>query len=121
MAETYADYVPQKCKWFGLGGIDNYLVCNFIVIRFRIFCKYLFFSLGIGRDGKPHPDPIVETASLSGVSMPDISHTLSIPKAVINQGLLSAPQLEAIVYACQQHEFFLASGERAGYLIGTFF
>ncbi|OXA51863.1 Protein strawberry notch 1 [Folsomia candida] len=83
MAETYADYVPQK--W---------------------------------RDGKPHPDPIVETASLSGVSMPDISHTLSIPKAVINQGLLSAPQLEAIVYACQQHEFFLASGERAGYLIG---
>ncbi|OXA57278.1 Protein strawberry notch [Folsomia candida] len=48
----------------------------------------------------------------------DAGYALNIPKTVINQGLLSAPQLEAIVYACQQHEFFLAGGDRAGYLIG---
>ncbi|XP_073704871.1 protein strawberry notch homolog 2a [Garra rufa] len=68
--------------------------------------------------GISHPDIVVETNTLSSVPPPDITYTLSIPDSAINSGLLSALQLEAIVYACQQHEVILQNGQRAGFLIG---
>ncbi|RWS20093.1 Protein strawberry notch-like protein, partial [Leptotrombidium deliense] len=68
--------------------------------------------------GIRHPDPVVETSSLSSVLPPDVWYNLSIPEEVIDEGKLSALQLEAIVYACQQHETFLPDGSRAGFLIG---
>lgn len=45
-------------------------------------------------------------------------YTLSLPDDVIDNGKLSALQLEAVVYASQQHDKFLEDGNRAGYLIG---
>ncbi|XP_029904737.1 strawberry notch homolog 2b isoform X2 [Myripristis murdjan] len=68
--------------------------------------------------GISHPDIVVETNTLSSVPPPDITYTLSIPKSTINNGLLSALQLEAIIYACQQHEVILQNNQRAGFLIG---
>ncbi|XP_018080638.1 protein strawberry notch homolog 2 isoform X2 [Xenopus laevis] len=68
--------------------------------------------------GRQHPDRVVETSTLSSVPPPDISYSLTLPSCIIEQGLLSALQLEAIVYACQQHEVILPSGQRAGFLIG---
>ncbi|XP_063311626.1 protein strawberry notch homolog 2 isoform X1 [Pelobates fuscus] len=68
--------------------------------------------------GRQHPDRVVETSTLSSVPPPDITYALSLPKSIIDRGLLSALQLEAIVYACQQHEVILPSGQRAGFLIG---
>ncbi|KAF4117879.1 protein strawberry notch homolog 2a isoform X1 [Onychostoma macrolepis] len=68
--------------------------------------------------GISHPDIVVETNTLSSVPPPDITYTLSIPDCSINSGLLSALQLEAIIYACQQHEVILQNGQRAGFLIG---
>ncbi|CAN7986972.1 unnamed protein product [Ixodes hexagonus] len=68
--------------------------------------------------GERHPDPVVETSSLSSVTPPAVWYNLSIPEEVIDRGLLSALQLEAIVYASQQHEVLLADGSRAGFLIG---
>ncbi|XP_077082520.1 strawberry notch homolog 2b isoform X1 [Siphateles boraxobius] len=68
--------------------------------------------------GKSHPDRVVETNTLSSVPPPDITYTLSIPETTINGGLLSALQLEAIIYACQQHEVILQNNQRAGFLIG---
>ena len=50
---------------------------------------------------------------------PDIWYILKLPQEVIDYCHLSALQLEAVVYACQQHETFLADGTRAGFLIGT--
>ena len=70
------------------------------------------------RLGEKHPDPVVETSSLSSVTPADIFYKLSIPESVIDYGHLSALQLESIVYACQKHESFLPSGYRAGFLIG---
>ncbi|VTJ68873.1 Hypothetical predicted protein [Marmota monax] len=66
--------------------------------------------------GKQHPDRVVETSTLSSVPPPDITYTLALPTA--DSGALSALQLEAITYACQQHEVLLPSGQRAGFLIG---
>nr|XP_020649832.1 protein strawberry notch homolog 2 isoform X1 [Pogona vitticeps] len=68
--------------------------------------------------GKQHPDRVVETSTLSSVPPPDITYTLSLPASVADNGLLSALQLEAITYACQQHEVLLPNGQRAGFLIG---
>lgn len=53
--------------------------------------------------GISHPDIVVETNTLSSVPPPDITYTLSISEITINSGLLSALQLEAIIYACQVH------------------
>ncbi|XP_066198121.1 protein strawberry notch homolog 2 isoform X1 [Saccopteryx leptura] len=66
--------------------------------------------------GKQHPDRVVETSTLSSVPPPDITYTLALPTS--NSEVLSALQLEAITYACQQHEVLLPSGQRAGFLIG---
>nr|KAF6347335.1 strawberry notch-like protein 2 [Pipistrellus kuhlii] len=66
--------------------------------------------------GKQHPDRVVETSTLSSVPPPDITYTLALPSS--DSGVLSALQLEAITYACQQHEVLLPSGQRAGFLIG---
>lgn len=69
--------------------------------------------------GKPHPDPVVETSSLSTVEPPDIEYNARLPREVINDGLLSALQLESVIYACQQHDQFLADNcTRRGFLIG---
>ncbi|KAF3829670.1 hypothetical protein GH733_003934 [Mirounga leonina] len=66
--------------------------------------------------GKQHPDRVVETSTLSSVPPPDITYALALPAS--DSGALSALQLEAITYACQQHEVLLPSGQRAGFLIG---
>jgi len=68
--------------------------------------------------GLPHPDPVVETASLASVEPADVWYELSLPEEIINERKLSALQLESIVYASQQHEQFLPDGNRAGFLIG---
>ncbi|XP_055677272.1 protein strawberry notch isoform X2 [Lutzomyia longipalpis] len=68
--------------------------------------------------GKKHPDPVVETASLSSVEPADVTYKLSIPDDVIESGLLSALQLESITYASQAHAHILPDGSRAGFLIG---
>lgn len=72
------------------------------------------------RIGEKHPDPVVETSSLSSVEPPDIAYQVTISESIIDSGMLSALQLEAITYACQRHSTILPSGERAGYLIGMF-
>lgn len=68
--------------------------------------------------GRKHPDPVVETASLSSVEPTDVFYKLSIPGETINSGLLSALQLESITYASQAHDKLLPDGSRAGFLIG---
>ncbi len=45
-------------------------------------------------------------------------YQLSLPNETIDKCLLSALQLEAVTYACQQHDQTLPDGSRAGYLIG---
>lgn len=61
---------------------------------------------------------MVETASMASVEPPDIHYNLNLPKAIADEAKLSALQLEAVVYACQQHDKILADGNRAGFLIG---
>ncbi|XP_043289667.1 protein strawberry notch isoform X2 [Venturia canescens] len=79
------------------------------------YADYMPTKLKLGRK---HPDPVVETASLSSVEPTDVWYKLSIPDETIRSGALSALQLESITYASQQHEHLLPDGTRAGFLIG---
>ncbi|XP_063979125.1 protein strawberry notch isoform X2 [Diachasmimorpha longicaudata] len=79
------------------------------------YADYMPTKLKLGRK---HPDPVVETASLSSVEPTDVWYKISLPEETIKSGALSALQLESITYASQQHEHLLPDGSRAGFLIG---
>ncbi|XP_028133407.2 protein strawberry notch isoform X2 [Diabrotica virgifera virgifera] len=79
------------------------------------YADYMPSKLKLGRK---HPDPVVETASLSSVAPADVWYELSIPDETINKGHLSALQLESITYASQAHSHILPNKSRAGFLIG---
>ena len=76
--------------------------------------------------GQPHPDPVVETTSLSFAELPRISYALNLPADIFLPrtperrvgGALSRAQLETVSYACQKHETYLPTGERAGFFLG---
>lgn len=66
-----------------------------------------------------HNTPLVESAAMASVVPPDPSYTPNLPKNVIEKGLLSLAQLEAVVYAGQAHAQTLRDGEtRRGFFLG---
>uniref|UniRef100_J3MRB3 PHD-type domain-containing protein n=1 Tax=Oryza brachyantha TaxID=4533 RepID=J3MRB3_ORYBR len=68
--------------------------------------------------GLPHPDPVVETSSLSAVQPPEPTYDLTIMNELEETKVLSCLQIETIVYACQRHLHHLPTGARAGFFIG---
>jgi len=51
--------------------------------------------------GPPHPDPIVETSSLSAVQPPEPTYDLAMKDEIECSKALSCLQLETVVYASQ--------------------
>lgn len=51
--------------------------------------------------GLPHPDPVVETSSLSAVQPPEPTYSLTIIDELNGTNTLSCLQIETVVYACQ--------------------
>ncbi len=77
--------------------------------------------------GRSHPSPLVQTAAMAAVSLPDTSYAPHLGKEVIQpknpSDGLSLPQLEAVVYAGAAHAKFLPASEgerpvRRGLMIG---
>ncbi|XP_062226679.1 protein FORGETTER 1-like isoform X2 [Phragmites australis] len=68
--------------------------------------------------GLSHPDPVVETSSLSAVQPPEPTYNLTIMDELDETRALSSLQIETIVYACQRHLHHLPTGDRAGFFIG---
>lgn len=68
--------------------------------------------------GVPHPDAVVESASMASVDLPDVTYRLKIPSETFTLGKLSCLQLETITYVGQKHAKILPDGNRAGFLIG---
>ena len=60
------------------------------------------------KDGRPHPDIVVENATLAAVLPPDPTYSLKMPTHIINDGKLSNIQLEAVIYGCQRHMSYLS-------------
>ena len=68
----------------------------------------------------PHPDPLVQSASMAAVDPPQITYQLHLPRKVIDRGLLSSPQLETVSYASQVFEQLLHSASNSPYRRGFF-
>ncbi|XP_074572965.1 protein FORGETTER 1 [Curcuma longa] len=68
--------------------------------------------------GRPHPDAVVETSSLSAVQPPEPTYHLKIMDELDKSNALSCLQIETLVYACQRHLHYLQNGARAGFFIG---
>ncbi|XP_058722835.1 protein FORGETTER 1-like [Vicia villosa] len=68
--------------------------------------------------GPPHPDPIVETSSLSAVQPPEPTYDPKIKDDLECSKTLSCLQIETLVYACQRHLQHVPNGARAGFFIG---
>ncbi|KAA0054721.1 protein strawberry notch [Cucumis melo var. makuwa] len=68
--------------------------------------------------GPPHPDPVVETSSLSAVQPPEPTYDLKIKDDLEKSKALSCLQIETLVYASQRHMHHLPNDTRAGFFIG---
>ncbi|KAL5731294.1 udp-glycosyltransferase [Ranunculus cassubicifolius] len=68
--------------------------------------------------GPLHPDPIVETTSLSAVQPPEPTYDLKIKDELEKTNVLSCLQIETIVYASQRHLQKLENDTRAGFFVG---
>lgn len=68
--------------------------------------------------GPGHPDPIVETSSLSAVHPPEPTYDLLIKDELESSKALSCLQIETLVYASQRHLQHLPNGARAGFFVG---
>ena len=66
----------------------------------------------------PHPDLLVESASLRGAEMPPLTQRLRLPSRTLLDGLLTTAQLDGVARACAQHELLLPDGSRKGFLLG---
>lgn len=70
------------------------------------------------KGGRPHPAPIVESASMAAVLPPEITYRPHLSREIVTEGRLSNIQLERIIYAGQRHEQRLPNGARAGFYVG---
>lgn len=70
------------------------------------------------KNAKKHPSKISESAAMSAIPSPVITYKPNLGDRVINDGVLSDVQLEAVCYAGQSHEQILADGSRRGFFIG---
>jgi hypothetical protein len=59
-----------------------------------------------------HPDPVIETSTLSGIDLPKATFKLRLPFQTLLEGRITSLQYETILYACQQHEQILPEGSR---------
>ena len=62
-----------------------------------------------------HPDPVVETTSLEGVTLPQREYAFVLPEETRSR------LLESIKHSSVKHEQTLPDGSRAVFFIGDFF
>jgi predicted RNA methylase len=90
----------------------RYAVCDWSPpagdrITDALYEGYVLQSIAI--DGaKPHPTPLVQSASMASVCPPKPSYVPLLPDGLVEAGLLSDAQLETVIYAGEAHAGHLA-------------
>ncbi|MCG6138488.1 MAG: strawberry notch family protein [Nostoc sp. LLA-1] len=86
----------EVIEWTASEGLKDTLYETYRPQRLRI------------KNAKPHPSLLCESAALALVSPPAPTYKPHLPQHIITQGLLSAAQLESVIYAGQAHSEFLS-------------
>lgn len=82
-----------------------------------IFEQYQTQPLAV-KNAKPHPAKVSESAAMSAIEPPVITYKPNIPQDIIDNGVVSDVQLEAISYAGQSHSQTLPNGTTRGFFLG---
>jgi len=67
---------------------------------------------------QPHPANISESAAMSAIQPPPVTYKPNLPQNIIDNGILSDVQLEAVTYAGQSHSQTLPDGNARGFFLG---
>ena len=70
------------------------------------------------KNAQPHPAKVSESAAMSAIEPPVVTYKPNIPQDVVENGILSDVQLEAISYAGQSHSQTLPNGSTRGFFLG---
>jgi len=70
------------------------------------------------KNTQPHPAKVSESAAMSAIEPPVVTYKPNIPQSVVENGVLSDVQLEAISYAGQSHSQTLPNGNTRGFFLG---
>lgn len=73
----------------------------------KLYEPYTLQSIRIA-GAQPHPTRLVQSAAMSSVAPPKPSYQPHLPAGLVEQGLLSDAQLEAVIYAGEAHANHLA-------------
>jgi len=67
---------------------------------------------------QPHPANISESAAMSAIQPPSVTYKPNLNQEIVDKGILSDVQLEAVTYAGQSHSQTLANGTTRGFFLG---
>ena len=70
------------------------------------------------KNTKPHPARVSESAAMSAITPPVVTYKPNISQDIIEKGVVSDVQLEAISYAGQSHSQVLPNGTTRGFFLG---
>ncbi|NLB81755.1 MAG: hypothetical protein GX800_09160, partial [Clostridiaceae bacterium] len=87
------------------------------VLTDSIFERYVPQPLLI-KNAQSHPANISESAAMSAIEPPPITYKPNLPQSIIDNGVLSDVQLEAITYAGQSHSQTLPNKHTRGFFLG---
>ena len=102
---------------FGQDGVDGRGLVQQGEFTDAIFENYVPQRLTVP-GSKPHKGALVQSSAMAAVIPPKPTYTPNLPKKVIDEGMLSLPQIEAVIYAGQAHSELLPNGQRRGFMIG---
>lgn len=121
----------ERIRWLGFRFRSGWVACDSERLQCLVCLSESLYQNSSHsppvKIGERHPDPVVETSSLSSVNPPNVWYRLSLPEETIDRGWLSALQLEAITYASQVciHELTSEVGNPGGVqvnvLLGLFY
>jgi hypothetical protein len=72
-------------------------------------------------EAKDHPETLVESLAMASVAAPKARYRPLLPKRLVTEGILSAPQLETVIHAGDAHGRWINednTGCRMGYMLG---
>lgn len=83
-----------------------------------VYEPYILQSIEIA-GAADHPTKLVQSAAMASVAPPAPSHRPKLLKAILDDGILSGPQLESVIYAGEAHQTHLEGWFKPSEIAGS--